>query len=288
MGLISDYVDTKVNAFAYNYYKDLGYDIPKRKNKNGQDVLDTSKYIKIKVSDLKPNSHVNVLVECDSCGKKLDVIYENYNRIMKKHSQYLCVNCANNKYNTGSNHHNWKSELSDQNRIDRRINPEYCSFVERVMRRDKYTCQCCGASNKKNIVHHLDGYNWCFDKRYDDENGITLCNDCHNNFHVIYGYGNNTREQFLEWLGVTHLELQRNNDCLPSARKVYCYEDGKIYESVTQAQLMNNYKSKSNIYSVCNHKKKHYTAYGKHWFWYDEYIGLSDEEIYKYLQEEDL
>lgn len=46
---------------------------------------------------------------------------------------------------------------------------------------------------------------------------------------------------------------------------------------------MNNYKSKSNIYSVCNHKKKHYTAYGKHWFWYDEYIGLSDEEIYKYL-----
>lgn len=35
MGLISDYVDIKVNAFVYNYYNDLGYDIPKRKNKNG-------------------------------------------------------------------------------------------------------------------------------------------------------------------------------------------------------------------------------------------------------------
>ena len=34
---------------------------------------------------------------------------------------------------------------------------------------------------------------------YNVDNGIPLCNECHQDFHMIYGYGNNTEEQFLEW-----------------------------------------------------------------------------------------
>ena len=48
-------------------------------------------------------------------------------------------------------------------------------------------------------AHHLDGWNWCKDKRFKTSNGITLCEDCHVEFHKEYGYGNNTKEQFQEF-----------------------------------------------------------------------------------------
>lgn len=49
-------------------------------------------------------------------------------------------------------------------------------------------------------VHHLDGFNWCIEKRTNVDNGVTLCKRCHLNFHSIYGSGNNTRGQFEEYL----------------------------------------------------------------------------------------
>ena len=47
--------------------------------------------------------------------------------------------------------------------------------------------------------HHLDGYNKFKEKRTDINNGILLCVNCHKEFHKIYGYGNNTKEQFKEF-----------------------------------------------------------------------------------------
>lgn len=48
-------------------------------------------------------------------------------------------------------------------------------------------------------AHHLDGYSWCKEKRLDINNGITLCKECHEDFHIIYGTKNNTKEQFFEY-----------------------------------------------------------------------------------------
>ena len=69
-----------------------------------------------------------------------------------------------------------------------------------VFKRDNYTCRCCGKDTHNNVSHHLDGYNWCIEKRLDVDNGVTLCESCHKEFHSIYGYGNNTKEQFEEWI----------------------------------------------------------------------------------------
>ncbi len=38
-----------------------------------------------------------------------------------------------------------------------------------------------------------------------NKNGITLCEKCHDNFHLHYGYGDNTKEQFEE------LQKQKEN-----------------------------------------------------------------------------
>jgi len=81
-----------------------------------------------------------------------------------------------------------------------RFSEEYELWRQEVYERDDYTCQYCGEYGGKLNVHHLDGYHWCIEKRVDVDNGITLCKNCHNEFHHIYGRNNNTREQFIEWL----------------------------------------------------------------------------------------
>ena len=69
----------------------------------------------------------------------------------------------------------------------------------------KKICECCGAKNGngKTIIlnaHHKDGYHWCVERRHDVTNGVTLCDECHKEFHDIYGNRNNTEEQYNEFI----------------------------------------------------------------------------------------
>lgn len=76
------------------------------------------------------------------------------------------------------------------------------SFRMKVLKRDNYTCQKCHTRKHESElrVHHKDGCNWNIDRRLDVSNGVTLCDDCHKLFHHIYGYGDNTVQQFDEFL----------------------------------------------------------------------------------------
>jgi len=66
-----------------------------------------------------------------------------------------------------------------------------------VYKRDNFKCQVCSKNISKDFVaHHLDGFADNKDKRFDIDNLVTLCKDCHTSFHKAYGYGNNTAEQF--------------------------------------------------------------------------------------------
>lgn len=78
----------------------------------------------------------------------------------------------------------------------------YSTWRRKVVTRDNNTCVICGYNHSKNydmVAHHLDGFEWCEDKRVDVNNGVTLCYDCHQEFHRIYGSRNNTKEQFNEY-----------------------------------------------------------------------------------------
>lgn len=84
-----------------------------------------------------------------------------------------------------------------------KINNRECEKLKevrrKVFRRDKYKCVRCG-SRKKIVGHHLNGWNWFIQGRYDTANVCTVCTSCHNEFHNRYGRGNNTKGQFLEFL----------------------------------------------------------------------------------------
>ena len=64
---------------------------------------------------------------------------------------------------------------------------------------DSFTCRCCNVVGGKLNAHHLNSWKFFPDQRFDIDNLITLCNDCHRAFHKEYGNGQkspNTLEQF--------------------------------------------------------------------------------------------
>lgn len=68
-----------------------------------------------------------------------------------------------------------------------------------VLQRDNHTCQCCGS--KRNLfVHHLNNFSDFKEHRTNVDNGITLCKDCHYNFHKIYGFKHTTKNMFENFL----------------------------------------------------------------------------------------
>jgi hypothetical protein len=70
-----------------------------------------------------------------------------------------------------------------------------------VRRRDGFMCQKCGKGHAYTIhAHHIEAYNTAIDLRYDVNNGISLCRECHADFHATYGKGGNTRAQLDEWM----------------------------------------------------------------------------------------
>ena len=110
--------------------------------------------------------------------------------------------CPCNKHLKGEKNPNWNHDLTLEERLKGRKIKGYNDFVRETLKRDNYTCQCCGHYATNLNAHHLDGYNWCKEKRTDINNGITLCETCHREFHKLYGKGNNTKEQFEEYLKI--------------------------------------------------------------------------------------
>lgn len=277
MGLITKEAEVTLNYNTFHYYENLGYEIPRYKDKCGKLKMERNTKILVKVDDLPKGAVVLVDVRCDCCKNIKKLMYSDYRKTNHNGLCY-CKDCEGKVLRSGKNSHFWNVNLTNEEREIQRRYVEYKEFVKKVLSRDNYTCQCCGNKVKGDAnVHHLDGYNWCVEKRTDETNGITLCENCHDNFHSIYGRGDNTKEQYEEWIGYAFNELKKYNGILPSARKIYCFEEDKVYASaVALAEEWNvNY---SQVYHVCNNRKRCKSVRGKHLIWYDIYINNTEKE----------
>lgn len=91
-----------------------------------------------------------------------------------------------------------------------RCSVEYDRWRSMVFERDGYTCQCCGAKSQAGTsvslrAHHLESFASNESLRFDVDNGVTLCDNCHdphrqNSFHSVYGTLNNTKDQYQEYI----------------------------------------------------------------------------------------
>ena len=287
MGLLKNEIEIPLKGRNIIYFENLGYKIPRVHDKYYRKVVPNNATLLIKLKDLPTHSKIKVDVECDNCGKLLNMAYEKYYKY-NHDGKYYCNHCANKVFHSGKKNWNYNSNITDKERKIKRNNLEYVDFVKRVIERDNHTCQYCGKEcNHDAEVHHLDGYDWCIEKRTDDTNGITLCKTCHKNFHSLYGYGGNTKGQFEEWIGYAIGELKKYNGKLPTTRKIYCLEENKIYDSAEQLCECLGLKkgSSSNVYNICNHKKDSTnTVNGMHILWLNEYEKMNEKDIVEYLR----
>lgn len=84
---------------------------------------------------------------------------------------------------SGENANNWQGGKTSQNQIIRH-RKETRHAREAVYKRDKYTCQDCGAKSQKGRpvvlnAHHIKPFSQFPELRFDLENIVTLCVECH-------------------------------------------------------------------------------------------------------------
>lgn len=100
----------------------------------------------------------------------------------------------------GELHFKWNPNLTDQDRKYDRYCPEYSEWRKLVFERDNYICKKCNKKTKSLNAHHIENYSSNLEKRTLLSNGITLCEDCHNDFHHQYSKYNNNYEQLNKFL----------------------------------------------------------------------------------------
>lgn len=293
MALLSTEVEVGLYSRNIKRYEDLGYEIPRRINKYGKLTVKQDEKLLVRVEDLSLGSNVKVDVDCDNCKKVYQLSYYSYNESLHDGKNY-CVDCASKILNSGENHYLWDFQKTTEERILKRQSIDgYPDFIKNVLKRDEYTCQCCGVVGTRLNVHHLNSYDWFVDGRTDCENAITLCERCHKNFHLLYGRGKNTKEQFEEWIGCIVDTLKDCNGDLETARKVYCVDNGVVYDSVSDFCRMNNIRNSAYVYMVCDNKPIYVksdnswviprSVHGLHTLWYDKYINMTESELEEYV-----
>jgi hypothetical protein len=98
---------------------------------------------------------------------------------------------------TGSKSNAWKGGRA----IPKRRYLEYDLWRDSVLVRDDYTCQKCKKRGGKLVAHHIVSFTKNKEKRTKVDNGVTMCRECHKNFHKKYGvhfFKEQDTEQYLK------------------------------------------------------------------------------------------
>lgn len=120
-----------------------------------------------------------VLNDCLLCGKE----FWSYKSDNKKYCSKKCSSVSLRETLKGSKSHFWKGGKTKLNKLER-CRGEYREWRNKVFIRDKYTCQKCHIKSIKGITvylhsHHIKPFALFPELRFNVENGITLCKNCH-------------------------------------------------------------------------------------------------------------
>lgn len=102
--------------------------------------------------------------------------------------------CSKDCFYTGNT-----TEPSEE-KINLRKYPEYVAWRLSVFKRDFFTCTKCGDKGVNLNAHHILSFSKYPDARLILDNGATLCQECHKDFHHSYGYTEFTDVDYWEWI----------------------------------------------------------------------------------------
>lgn len=111
-------------------------------------------------------------------------------KISKAHKGKKCPKRA--KF--GNKNPNWKNGATPINRLLRK-RTDYKEFRNKIFKRDNYTCKYCGKNGIYLQIHHIKSWSDYPELRFDENNIITLCLNCHEKTNgypkgLIGKYGN--------------------------------------------------------------------------------------------------
>ena len=93
----------------------------------------------------------------------------------------------------------WKGGITPE-MMKIRMSLEYKLWRKSVFERDGFTCQKYGVVGRKLVAHHINNFSDFPELRLAIDNGITLSDKAHREFHKKYGIKNNTKKQLDEFL----------------------------------------------------------------------------------------
>lgn len=138
--------------------------------------------------------------KCDYCGKRFKI-----QKSQKKNNKntYCSVECKDKHHSiliSGENAPRWNPNLTDEERLIKRKTPEYSEWRRKVFERDEYKCIKCRGRGSSLNAHHILNHSEHTDLRLDINNGVTLCYECHKEFHKKFGWNHNNEKQLKEFI----------------------------------------------------------------------------------------
>lgn len=113
------------------------------------------------------------IVICQVCKKQIERHHSEIKKSVK--GLYFCSSDCWYEHNQGENHYLWAGGQNE------RVNPNYTKWRKAVLERDKYYCRICHSQDRLE-VHHIKRFATHPDIRWNIDNGLTLCHDCHIGF----------------------------------------------------------------------------------------------------------
>ena len=131
------------------------------------------------------------------CLKHGKAYKSNFGSLQQGHG-LKCCGTEKLKNNFGKNNHNFNPNITNKQREDRNYILNYENWSKHI--KQKGFCQICGTTEKLHAHHVNEGFSERNKKEQISlDNGICLCENCHNVFHEEYGRIDFTFDDYLEF-----------------------------------------------------------------------------------------
>ena len=145
---------------------------------------------------IKHKNNKQIKKNCLICRREFWV--SPYRRVTATYCSRVCTYKDHGRKVAGDKNYMWKGGASQLGQAAR-MTPEYKQWRLSVFNRDHFECQMCATKGKILNANHIYKFNDYPKIRFEIDNGITLCKDCHKKVTWHEKKWEFFFNQFLEW-----------------------------------------------------------------------------------------